>query len=184
MMRSESTSAFGQPSETKLTFGADRMSASAAVWSIVFNTTRLVSWSMRPLGGECRAHRPQDGVAVLVEGGLHGLGLADRAHLLLPPYGGARHMWVDPELAQGIGHFLHLGGAAGAVIGHALEVVGDDLLPIEARKALRQRGKDLRLDPGAGGGEEALGGQRLHDLDHHAAHHLDGRRLADLRAGD
>src|SRR5262249_26519109 len=113
MMRSESTSAFGQPSETKLTFGADRTSASAAVWSIVFNATLLVPWLMRPLGGERRAHRPQDGVAVLVEGGLYGLDLADRTHLPLPLHGGARHMWVDPELAQGIGHFLHLGGAPG-----------------------------------------------------------------------
>jgi hypothetical protein len=42
-MRSESTSAFGQPSETKLTFGADRASASAAVWSVVFSTMRLVA---------------------------------------------------------------------------------------------------------------------------------------------
>src|SRR5215471_10476010 len=142
MMRSESTSAFGQPSETKLTFGAERSSASAVFWSIVFNTMRRVSQfaSMPPLGFQRHADRLQRRLATLIDGGLHRLALADRAHLSLSLHGGARHMWIDAELAQGIGHFLHLGGAPDAVIGHALEVVGDDLAPIESRKALRQRG--------------------------------------------
>src|SRR5262249_38784699 len=156
MMRSESTSAFGQPSETKLTFGAGPTSASAAFCSIVFSTMRVVplSGSMRPLrAGKRGAHGAQGRIAAFRQGGLPRSALADRAQPALPLYGCVRHMWVDAELAQGIGHFLHLGGAAGAVIGHALEVVGDDLLPIEAGKALRQRGDDLRLDAGAGGGE-------------------------------
>src|SRR5690242_18268414 len=118
MMRSESTSAFGQPSETKLTFGAERASGSAAVWSVVFSTTcsSRSGCLVCPLGRECGAHRPQDRIAILlegglhVEGGLHGLALADRTHLALPLHGGIRHMGIDPELAQGIGHFLHLGG--------------------------------------------------------------------------
>src|SRR5215470_5409923 len=109
MMRSESTSALGQPSETKLTFGAGPAALSAAFWSIVFSTTCLVSrsGSMRPLlAGERGAHRPQRGVAAFGDRGLHGFALADRAHLALPLHGRARHMRVDAELAQGIGHFL------------------------------------------------------------------------------
>src|SRR5262249_7903075 len=137
MMRSESTSAFGQPSETKLTFGAELASASAVGWSIVFSTMRSVPWlrSMRPPGLQRGADRPQGGVAPLLQRGLHGLAFSQRAHLALPLHRSARHMWVDAELAQGVSHFLHLGGAAGAVIGHAFQVVGDDFLPIEARKA-------------------------------------------------
>src|SRR5690349_6820814 len=140
MMRSESTSAFGQPSETKLTVGAELASASVIGWSIVFSTMRPVSWlrSMLPLGLQRGAHRPQGGVAALLQRGLHGLALSQRAHLALPLHGGTRHMGIDAELAQCIGRFFHLGGTAGAVIGHALKVVGDDFLPIEARKALRQ----------------------------------------------
>src|SRR5690349_1632337 len=147
MMRSESTSAFGQPSETKLTVGAEEAPASAAVWSVVFSTMCSFSGSMGPLGLERGAHGLQRCVAALFQGDLHRFALADRAHLALPLHRRARHMWVDPELAQGIGHLLHLGGAAGAVVGHALEVVGDDLRPIEGREAFAQRGEDLRLDP-------------------------------------
>ena len=50
--------------------------------------------------------------------------------------------------------------------------------------ALRQRGDHLVLDAGARRGEEALVGERLHPLDHHAAHHLDRRGGADLGTGD
>src|SRR5262249_31972052 len=125
MMRSESTSAFGQPSETKLTFGAGWLSASAAFWSIVFSTMRSGSWlsSVPPFGLQCRTDRPQRRVAALLQGRLHSLAFSDRAHLALPLHGGARHMRVDAEFAQGIGHLLHLGSAAGAVVGHALQVV-------------------------------------------------------------
>src|SRR5215472_14742682 len=139
MMRSESTSAFGQPSETKLTFGATLVSASVSGFSVVVSTMRRSRFlgSMRPLaGGECGADRPERFAAAPGDRGLHVRRLAECAHLALPLDGRAGHMGIDAELAQGVGDLLHLGGAAGAVIGHALEVVGDDLRPIEAREAL------------------------------------------------
>src|ERR1051326_2246378 len=100
MMRSESTSAFGQPSETKLTFGAERASASVAVWSVVFSTMRSFPRSMRPLGLERGAHRLQRRVAALVERILDDLALADRAHLTLPLHGCARHMRSEEHTSE------------------------------------------------------------------------------------
>ena len=54
------------------------------------------------------------------------------------------------------------------------------LLQSSAGIVVLQRGRDLVHDAGALRGEEAFGGERLDALDHHAAHHLDRGRGADL----
>src|SRR4030088_2585679 len=120
MMRSESTSALGQPSETKLTLGADAVSAAASCFSFAVSTTNFPMhqknnphpggegraghrWPGRSVltvtGRQRRAHRLQGRLTALREGGLHILGLTERAHLALPVDRGIRHIGVDPELA-------------------------------------------------------------------------------------
>src|SRR5712692_11373814 len=133
MMRSESTSAFGQPSDTKLTFGAARSSGCAARASLLISTESVIqsSLSVRALRAQCGAHRRQNGFAALLDRGLHAFRLADLAHLALARDRRGRHVRLDAELAQRIRDLFHLGGAAGAVVRHALEVVGRDLLPVE-----------------------------------------------------
>ena len=110
--------------------------------------------------------------------------LAPFAHFGLPLDGAGGHVGIDAQFAQGVGDFFHLVGAAGAVIGHAFEVVFDHVRPVEAGKAVRQRLENLRLDAGAMRGQKTFERQRLQPLDHHAAHHLDGGGGADGFAGE
>src|SRR3974390_3466757 len=116
MMRSESTSAFGQPSDTKLTFGAGFSSARASAFSVVVSTMRRsLESSVRPLiGGKGGADRLQGLGPALRDRVLDIPALAERAHLTLTCDGRLGHMGLDAELAQGVGDLLHLGGAAGA----------------------------------------------------------------------
>jgi hypothetical protein len=79
-----------------------------------------------------RADRAEHRGAVFIEDAAHGLLVADLSHLALPLDRGRRHQRLDAELAQRLGDLFHFGGAALAVVGHALEIVRHDLSPIEA----------------------------------------------------
>ena len=61
------------------------------------------------------ADGPEHGGAVFVENAADALLLADFAHFALALDRGVCHQRLDPELAQGFGHFLHFGGAPLAV---------------------------------------------------------------------
>src|SRR6202035_387944 len=55
-------------------------------------------------------------------------------------FGGAlRRPWREPDLAHGFGDLAHFLGPAAAMFDYALEEVGALLLPVDARKSLRQR---------------------------------------------
>jgi hypothetical protein len=110
--------------------------------------------------------------------------LADFAHFALALDRRVCHQWLDAELAQGFGHFLHFGGAPLAVDRHPFQVVRHDPCPIEPGIIVAHRCGDLIDDTGARRRQKALERERLDALDHHAAHHFDRRRGADLCAGD
>src|SRR5262245_48274766 len=100
------------------------------------------------------------------------------------PDRGVGHERLHPKFAQGVGHFLHFGGAALAMDRHALQIVGHDLGPIEPGIIISHRYRDLIDDAGARGGKKALQRERLDAFDHDAAHRLDRCRGADLDTGD
>src|SRR5262245_60101060 len=105
MMRSESTSAFGQPSDTKLTFGA----ASARGF---FSATLIVIsiWLVR-LVAHC-SNGVQHSDAALVDRILERSGFAPIAHFGLTLDRALSYMGIYTQFAQRIGDFFHLVGAA------------------------------------------------------------------------
>src|SRR5437588_9929495 len=127
----------------------------------------------------CGTDRAEQRATVLVENIADRWLLTDLGHLALTLDGRIRHQRLDAKLPQRFGHFLHFGGTALAMDGHAFQIVRDDLCPIEAGVIIAHRYGDFTDYAGARSGEETLQRQRFDALDHHAANHFDRRCRAD-----